>query len=127
MVSTNGATPYHARFGCQPQMLPDLHVLPDDTTVGPGRYVHRVRELALQKIIEGTAVARISRAMRSLTTAPGQRLDYQPDELVDFYRPPNVQGNSGWHGTPRSSGTYQREARCCCSTMVERTTAVILM
>ena len=59
MVSTGGATPYHARFGCQPQMLPDLTVPPDDTAVGPGRYCHRVREVALQRIIEATAIARI--------------------------------------------------------------------
>ena len=109
MVSTNGGTPYHARFGCQPQMLPDLHAPPDDTTVGPGRYMHRVREFALQKIIEGTAVARINRAMRSLTTAPGQTLDYQPDELVDCYRPPNVQDNSGWHGPAKVIRKHTRE------------------
>ena len=65
-------------------MLPDLTVPPDDTAVGPGRYCHRIREVALQRIIEGTAIARINRAMRSMTAAPCEAIDYQPGELVDL-------------------------------------------
>ena len=51
LVSHNGATPYHARFGTSPAMMPDPMQVPDDTPNGPGRYLHRVREVALQKII----------------------------------------------------------------------------
>ena len=37
LVTHGGATPYNARFGTQPAMLPDLHVPADDTTAGIGR------------------------------------------------------------------------------------------
>ena len=46
LVSHDGATPYHARFGTTPSMLPDPWQVPDDTTQGPGRHLHRVREVA---------------------------------------------------------------------------------
>ena len=72
MISYNGATPYNARFGTQPSMLPDL------TELNPGgsRDLQRVRELALQKIIESTTTSRLLRANRSLTTPSGEALDY---------------------------------------------------
>ena len=79
-------------------MLPDIHALPDDTAHGPGRCVHRIREVALQKIIESTAQARIHRALRSHTTTPGEVLNYQPGDLVDYHRPPSSKDLSGWHG-----------------------------
>ena len=73
MVSYNGATPYNNRFGRQPAMLPDLTVLPEASAAGPTRDLQRVRELALQKIIESTALARIRRASRSMTNDTGRR------------------------------------------------------
>jgi hypothetical protein len=101
LISHGGATPYNARFGCQPAMLPDLHALPDDTTAGVGRHMHRMRELALQKIIEATAVERINRAMRTHTTVPGEVLDYREGDLVDFHRPPAKKDDHAWHGPAR--------------------------
>jgi hypothetical protein len=98
LITHGGATPYHARFGTQPTMLPDLHAFPQDTTAGTGRYVHRIREIALQRIIESTAVARINRALRTNTTISGETLNFQPNELVDFHRPPSRKDESGWHG-----------------------------
>ena len=50
LVSYGGATPYNARFGRQPRMLPDLEAPPDTTAPGPARYTHRIREVALQGI-----------------------------------------------------------------------------
>ena len=47
----------------------------EDTAEGPGRYMHRTREIALQKIIEASALARIHRALGSTTTVPGEVLD----------------------------------------------------
>ena len=96
LVTYNGASPYNARFGQQPALLPDIHALPDQGTTG--RNAQRVREVALQKIIESTATARINRAMRTNTTAPGEVQDYRPGELVDFHRPPRSKDTSGWHG-----------------------------
>ena len=61
MLSINGSTPYNALFGRQPQMLPSLDgsaAALNDTTgnlEGMSRHVHRIRELALQNIVAGTA------------------------------------------------------------------------
>ena len=83
LITYNSASPYNARFGQQPAMLPDIHALPDRGTTG--RNAQRIREVALQRI-ESTATERINRAMRTNTTAPGEVLHSRPGELVDFYR-----------------------------------------
>lgn len=41
MLSYNGATPYNARFGTQPAMLPDIHALHDDSLSMDGRSMQR--------------------------------------------------------------------------------------
>ena len=79
-------------------MLPELTTPPADTQAGPGRYIQRAREVALQKIIESTAIARVNRASRTTTTAPGEVLNYQPNDLVDYVRQPGQKDVSGWHG-----------------------------
>jgi hypothetical protein len=66
-----------------------------------GRDMRRVREVALQRIIEATAVSRIRRALRSHTTTPGELHDYSPGGLVDFWRPTAKKDLSGWHGPAR--------------------------
>ena len=65
-------------------MMPDLLGPPRDDQPGPGRFSHRLREAALQKMIESTALARITRAMRTVTSAAGEELDYKIGELVGF-------------------------------------------
>eukprot|EP00974_Lingulodinium_polyedra_P069348 6714581-Lingulodinium_polyedra.AAC.1 len=62
-------------------MLPSLSLsgaAADDSTgilVGLARHVHRVRELALQFMIEGVARARVKRAFDTRTQAPGEALE----------------------------------------------------
>ena len=96
LVTYNGASPYKARYGTQPAMLPDLTAMLPTTDRG-GRELQRVREVALQKIIESTAVARINRAMRTATAPAGEALDYKPGDLVDFHRPPRSKDFPAWH------------------------------
>ena len=98
LITHNGASPYNARMGTQPAMLPELAALPDTTTTGPARFAHRIREVSLQKIIESTALGRINRAMRTHTTQAGEAANYQPGELIDWHRPSNQKDTSGWHG-----------------------------
>eukprot|EP00974_Lingulodinium_polyedra_P104944 10159840-Lingulodinium_polyedra.AAC.1 len=67
-----------ALCGRTPNMLPSLSLSAaavDDSTgtlVGPTRHVHRVRELALQSMIEGVARSRIKRALDTRRQAPGE-------------------------------------------------------
>ena len=49
-------------------------------------------------MIESTAIARINRASRTVTTTPGDILDYKPGELVDYHRPQASKDSSGWQG-----------------------------
>ena len=98
LVNHGGASPYQARTGRTPAMLPDVTNLSDDKSPGAGRFSQRRREVALQKMIESTAIVRINRALRSVTTAPGEALDYKIGELVDFWREPTEKDSSGWTG-----------------------------
>ena len=98
LISHGGATPYNARLGTQPAMLPGLHVPADDPAKGAGRCLQRIREISLQKIIEATALDRMHRADRSKTLPAGEGLDYQPGEDAEFYNPPASKDVSGWHG-----------------------------
>ena len=71
LTNYGGATPYNARCGRQPQMLPPLQGMP----TGESRsFSHRVREIALQKIIESTAIARINRALKTAVTPAGETI-----------------------------------------------------
>ena len=71
--------------------------LPDDAA-GVARSSHRPRETALQRVAGSAAIARISRASRALTSAPGQALDYEACDVVDFYFPSGQRGIIGWSG-----------------------------
>eukprot|EP00969_Alexandrium_andersonii_P141722 6266575-Alexandrium_andersonii.AAC.1 len=62
-------------------MLPDIKSPIDDAQPGAGRHVLRLRELAVQNVVEGTARARISRAMNTKTRVPDQAHDYKLAEL----------------------------------------------
>ena len=98
LVNVGNTTPYNTRYGRQPALLPDVGALADDAADGGGRLTHRVREVAVQRMVEATAVARMRRAGRTKTTTPGQERDFKPGELVDVYRQPSAKDDSGWHG-----------------------------
>ena len=90
LTHVGGVTPYHVVYGRQPQMLPPIPIGDEEPQEGGGenlsRDVARVREVALQAMIEATAQARINRAMRTSTALPiEQRLEV--GEEVEFHRP----------------------------------------
>ena len=64
----------------------------------PPPYGSWQREVALQKHIESTAIARISRAARGITSPAGEALNYQPGELLEFHRPPRSKDTPAWRG-----------------------------
>ena len=101
LVSHGGATPYQARLGTQPRVLPDITMPSEETDSGPGRSMRRVREVALQRIVEATAIERINRALRTHTTCPGEVRNYKPGDTIDFYRKPGQKDLPGWNGPAR--------------------------
>jgi hypothetical protein len=103
LISVNKATPYQAVLGRTPALLPQLSLTDaaqDDgnAQVDLVRYAHRVREVALQSLIEGTAKSRILRALQTRTQRPGEALELVVGQEIEFYRPPGSKDASGWKG-----------------------------
>ena len=110
LVTVNNTTPYNAVYGRVPNLLPNINQangngeLTDPESLPlPGimRNSHRLREIAIQQMIEGTARARLGRALNTKTLAPGEAANYQINEEVDFYRPPSNKDTPGWTGPAR--------------------------
>ena len=100
LISINTTTPYNAVYGRVPNILPDINAAPIDTEGAlPGtiRHSHRLREVAVQRMIEGTAHERIGRALRT-KTFPAAQQTYEGGEAVDFFRPPTQKDLPGWSG-----------------------------
>ena len=110
LVAVNNTTPYNAVYGRVPSLLPNMNQtngngeLSDPESMPlPGvlRNSHRLREIAIQQVIEGTARARFGRTLGTKTSAPGEAANYQINEEVDFYRPPTNKDTPGWTGPGR--------------------------
>ena len=98
MTSVGNATPYQCVYGRQPAMLPPIE--PPGDAAGDsadGRKEARVREIAIQSIIQASSLARTRRAASTRTSSSGQGL-YEPGDLVDWHRPPASKDESGWRG-----------------------------
>ena len=103
MLTVGGSTPYNALYGRVPQMLPDINqvVRPGEIDrLNPGTigHTHRLREISIQSMVEGSARARLGRAMNTRTTMAAQKLNLQPGDEVDFFREPHSKDTSGWTG-----------------------------
>ena len=107
LVSVNNTTPYNAVYGRVPSILPDINQAnandapaDSDDVTHPGllRHTHRLREIAVQQMVEGTARARLGRALNTKTLPAAQAENYQVGEEVDFYRPPHNKDIPGWTG-----------------------------
>ena len=57
----------------------------------------RVRERALQTMVQATSQARITRAMRTRTVIPGEEL-FELDDEVEYHRPSAQKDVPGCHG-----------------------------
>ena len=101
LLTVNGSTPYNAVYGRVPHVLPSADQLdyPEGATRIPDLLsTHRLRELAVQAVVEGSAQARISRALNTRTTMAGEQLNLQLGDEVDFFREPSTKDVSGWYG-----------------------------
>jgi hypothetical protein len=80
MLTVGGSTPYNAVYGRVPRILPSIDQVaaPDEgrqPEPGTIQHTHRLREISIQAMIEGSARARLVRAMNTRTTLPAQRLN----------------------------------------------------
>ena len=79
-------------------MLLDANLPIDDAAPGTVRHVQRMRDIIIQAMVEGTAQARVRRALGTKTRSAGQGYDYKIGDLVDFHRAPSAKYVSGWKG-----------------------------
>jgi hypothetical protein len=104
-----GTTPYEAVLGRHPPLLaesesPGASQLDDNDPQSVSRHVVRLRELALQSMVEESAQQRIRRAANAKTLRSGQQLEYQVGQLVDIFRPARSNDESGWRGPAKIIG-----------------------
>jgi len=103
LITVNNTTPYNAVLGRSPNLLPNINC-PDaeheEDVRKPGliRHTNRLREIAVQSMVDGTARARLGRALTTKTLPAGEREGYEVGEEVDHYRPPGCKDASGWIG-----------------------------
>ena len=105
LISVGGFSPFQAVLGIHPQFLSELEgagqsALTDDAggILGASRHSVRLREIALEAMINSTAKMRLQRAEQSKTRIAGQHHDYTVGEAVDIYRQPQTKSLSGWRG-----------------------------
>lgn len=103
MIQVHGESPYKAVLGRQPAALAEfenatMSSIADDTGGQHSRHANRLREVAVQSMVEGSAQARLSRAASTQTRVSGQLLDLAPGMAVDIFRVPRSKDQSGWRG-----------------------------
>ena len=103
LLTVGGNTPYNALYGRVPHILPGIEQIstPEEgvrLNQGTLAHTHRLREISIQSMVEGSARARLGRALNTRTTMPAQKLNLQVGEEVDFYRSPASKDASGWFG-----------------------------
>jgi len=96
LTHVEGVTPYHVVYGRQPSMLPPISVDEHDSEI-VGATEARVREIALQSMIEATSQARVGHALKASTKLPGETI-YRPGDIVEYHRESSQKDVSGWLG-----------------------------
>ena len=90
-------------YGRVPLILPGIDQIAEPNSSQeplPGliRDANRLREVSVQAMIEGSASARLGRAMNTRTTMAAQHLELRVGDEVDFYQDQLNKDTSGWFG-----------------------------
>ena len=96
LFNVGGATPYEAVFGRVP---PLIAVVSHETgEMVDDRDADRLRHLALQSMMQSTAEQKAQRAARTKTRMPGEALELQVGDSVEFWRSASTKDLESWHG-----------------------------
>ena len=90
-------------YGPVPDLLPPIEqmdAINEESLDRPGtiRHTHRLREISVQQIMEGTARERAARALNTRSLPPSKIMELNVGDKVDFFRTPNNKDVSGWQG-----------------------------
>ena len=108
-MAVHGFTPYNALTGRQAPLLHDFErpqVLDEGDGEGQeprdsSRCPSRLRQIAIQAILEGTSKDRLNRALRSKARPTGESKEFIVGDLVGFWRAPVHKDQTGWLGPGR--------------------------
>ena len=96
LFAVGGASPFEAVFGRTPPLLgvvdAEIGDSPDD------RDSDRIRQIAIQSMIQATAESKMKRANRGKSRMPGELLDLQVGDAVEFYRRATTKDAHSWFG-----------------------------
>ena len=105
LTNVGGVSPMQAALGHQPAILPDstqMAAIQDDnnalTGSGIARHSQRIRELAVEAMVNVSAKERLERAMRTKTRKAVQHEQYERGDEVEFFRPQSQKEVPGWRG-----------------------------
>lgn len=109
LLVLGGYTPYEALYGRTPPIVNVMDAEREDPQHEEDSF--RLRMIAVNSMIQATALAKAQRAENSKTRISGELLELKPGDLIDFFRPPSSKDVSGWMGpatvadtTPISQG-----------------------
>ena len=102
LLTVNGSTPYNAVYGGAPRILPGLDQIeqPNESEMGiPGLigHCHRLREISVQAMVEGSARVRLNRATNTRST-PQALTNIVPGDTLEFFRKQDRKDFPGWFG-----------------------------
>ena len=89
-------TPYEAVFGRTPPLM--AVVGEESGQPNTDREANKVRQIAINSMIQATAEQKTRLAESTKTRRAGELLQLNVGDMVDFYRKPLNKDQSGWHG-----------------------------
>ena len=115
-VQIQGQSPYTAVLGRIPNLLLELEGNSSSAVIdssgniqGVNRHVTRLREIALQAIVEGTARSRLQIAERTKSRPSAAMSGAQIGQMVEIWRQPTTKDLVGWRGPCRIVSVNQIE------------------
>ena len=103
LLTIRDSSPYNAVYGRVPRILPGIDQIAEPNSSAeplPGliRHAHRLREVSIQAMVEGSAAARLGRAMNTRTTMSAEHFNLKVGDELDFYQDQANKDTSGWFG-----------------------------
>ena len=96
LFSMGGSSPFEAVFGRTPPLLGVVDAEAGDNP--DDRDCDRLRQLAIDSMVQATAENKMRRADRGKTRMPGELLDLKVGDAVEFYRKASTKDAHSWFG-----------------------------